>query len=63
MTSTPDPPTARVGYVQRLPCIVMAFADADGTQYVVCLSAPNAEWKRHRPVFDTAVKGIRLNGS
>ncbi|MEU8679921.1 serine/threonine-protein kinase [Streptomyces sp. NPDC048611] len=38
----------------------VAFSGSDGTQYVVYLCAPNAEWTKYRPVFDTALKGIRL---
>ena len=51
------------GKARAYRAVEMAFADADGTQYVVYLSAPDAEWKRHRPVFDAAVKGIRLKKS
>ncbi|WP_328787065.1 hypothetical protein [Streptomyces sp. NBC_00273] len=40
----------------------VAFADTDGTQYVVHLSAPDEQWSRYRPVFDTAVVGLRLGG-
>ncbi|MEU8032146.1 hypothetical protein AB0C13_26490 [Streptomyces sp. NPDC049099] len=39
----------------------LAFSGADGTQYVVFLSAPNDQWKQYRPAFDTAVEGIRLS--
>ncbi|MGW7434399.1 hypothetical protein ACWGIN_33320 [Streptomyces sp. NPDC054861] len=39
---------------------MVAFADADGTQYVVYLRAPGERWSRCRPVFDTAVSGLRL---
>ncbi|MFE0256628.1 serine/threonine-protein kinase [Streptomyces sp. NPDC059010] len=42
----------------------LAFASTDGTQYVIYLSAPDAQWHEYRPAFDTAVNGIRLaNGS
>ncbi|MFF4950991.1 serine/threonine-protein kinase [Streptomyces chattanoogensis] len=40
--------------------VELAFSGADGTQYVVYLSAPNAQWHEYRPVFDNTVKGIRL---
>ncbi|ANP56246.1 serine/threonine protein kinase [Streptomyces griseochromogenes] len=40
----------------------LAFAGADGTQYVIYLSAPDAQWHTYRPVFDTAVNGARLSG-
>lgn len=41
----------------------LAFASADGTQYVVYLSAPDAQWHTYRPVFDTAVNGVRPGGT
>ncbi|MEU9497263.1 serine/threonine-protein kinase [Streptomyces sp. NPDC048196] len=40
--------------------VEMAFSGTDSTQYTVYLSAPEAEWTRYRPVFDTTMKGIRL---
>ncbi|MFI1253691.1 serine/threonine-protein kinase [Streptomyces netropsis] len=48
------------GRLREYRAVELAFAGADGTQYVVYLSAPNAQWNEYRPVFDTAVKGIRL---
>jgi hypothetical protein len=42
--------------------VELAFAAPDGTQYVVYLSAPDTQWDEYRPVFDTAVNGIRLRG-
>ncbi|UQA94143.1 serine/threonine-protein kinase [Streptomyces halobius] len=48
------------GDVRKYRAVELAFADADGTQYVVYLSAPNAQWNEYRPVFDTAIRGIRL---
>ncbi|MER6049172.1 serine/threonine-protein kinase [Streptomyces sp. NPDC001793] len=48
------------GQLREFRAVELAFAGADGTQYVVYLSAPNAQWNEYRPVFDTAVKGIRL---
>ncbi|MEV0445404.1 serine/threonine-protein kinase [Streptomyces spectabilis] len=50
------------GKARAFRAVEMAFSDEDGTQYVVYLSAPNARWKQYRPVFDTAMKGIRLDG-
>ncbi|MEW2528152.1 serine/threonine-protein kinase [Streptomyces sp. NPDC047071] len=50
------------GKARTFRAVEMAFSDDDGTQYVVYLSAPNERWKQYRPVFDTAVKGIRLDG-
>lgn len=38
----------------------LAFASADGTQYVIYLSAPDARWHEYRPVFDNAVNGVRV---
>ncbi|MCF1600063.1 serine/threonine-protein kinase [Streptomyces muensis] len=40
--------------------VELAFSGADSTQYVIYLSGPNATWNEHRPIFDTAVNGIRL---
>ncbi|MEV0371219.1 serine/threonine-protein kinase [Streptomyces sp. NPDC050636] len=48
------------GRVRGYRAAELAFAGADGTQYVVYLSAPAAQWNEYRPVFDNAVKGIRL---
>lgn len=48
------------GKLREYRAVEMAFGGADGTLYVVYLSAPNAQWHQYRPVFDTAVKGIRL---
>ncbi|MEU5434936.1 serine/threonine-protein kinase [Streptomyces sp. NPDC020719] len=48
------------GKVRKYRAVELAFSGTDGTQYVVYLSAPNAQWDQYRPVFDTAVKGIRL---
>ncbi|GAB7035423.1 serine/threonine-protein kinase [Streptomyces sp. NPDC021749] len=48
------------GRLREFRAVELAFSGTDGTQYVVYLSAPNAQWSQYRPVFDTAVKGIRL---
>ncbi|MEV0115311.1 protein kinase [Streptomyces sp. NPDC050844] len=48
------------GKVRTYRAVELAFSGTDGTQYVVYLSAPNAQWDQYRPAFDTAVKGIRL---
>ncbi|WP_405435815.1 serine/threonine protein kinase [Streptomyces avidinii] len=48
------------GKLRTFRAVEVAFADAAGTQYVVYFSAPDADWARHRPVFDTAVEGLRL---
>ncbi|WP_369382312.1 protein kinase [Streptomyces sp. cg36] len=50
------------GKVREFRAVEVAFTGTDGTQYVVYLSAPNAQWDRYRPVFDSALKGIRLPG-
>ncbi|ARF55704.1 serine/threonine-protein kinase [Streptomyces gilvosporeus] len=50
------------GQLREYRAVEIAFSGTDGTQYVVYLSAPNAQWTTYRPVFDTAVKGIRLRG-
>ncbi|MFD5733758.1 hypothetical protein ACFWIY_13100 [Streptomyces sioyaensis] len=41
--------------------VELAFSGTDGTQYVIYLSAPDTQWNQYRPVFDNAVKGIRLS--
>ncbi|WTE95334.1 serine/threonine protein kinase [Streptomyces sp. NBC_01614] len=48
------------GKVREFRAVELAFGGADDTQYVIYLSAPNAQWSEYRPVFDTAVNGIRL---
>lgn len=48
------------GRAREYRAVELAFSGTDGTQYVIFLSAPNEQWDRYRPVFDTAVKGIRL---
>ncbi|MEU5213186.1 serine/threonine-protein kinase [Streptomyces sp. NPDC020742] len=50
------------GRERRYRAVELAFSGQDGTQYVVYLSAPDAQWNQYRPAFDTAVKGIRLSG-
>jgi serine/threonine protein kinase len=42
--------------------VELAFAESDGTQYVIYLSAPASQWTTYRPVFDNAVEGVRLPG-
>ncbi|MEU8783421.1 serine/threonine-protein kinase [Streptomyces sp. NPDC048637] len=49
------------GSERKYRAVELAFSSTDGTQYVVYLSAPDAQWNRYRPVFDNAVKGIRLD--
>ncbi|MEU6326309.1 serine/threonine-protein kinase [Streptomyces sp. NPDC047049] len=50
------------GKKRKYRAVELAFSDADDTQYVIYLSAPDAQWNTYRPVFDTAVRGIRLDG-
>ncbi|MFI9052644.1 serine/threonine-protein kinase [Streptomyces sp. NPDC053427] len=50
------------GTLREYRAVELAFSGTDGTQYVVYLSAPNEQWHAYRPVFDNAVKGIRLRG-
>lgn len=50
------------GRARKFRAAELAFAGVDGTQYVVYLSAPEAQWQRYRTVFDTAAKGVRLSG-
>ncbi|MCZ1008928.1 hypothetical protein O1L68_21490 [Streptomyces lydicus] len=47
------------GKKRKYRAVELAFSGADDTQYVIYLSAPDARWNTYRPVFDTAVKGIR----
>ncbi|MBT2419548.1 serine/threonine protein kinase [Streptomyces sp. ISL-22] len=49
------------GRARKYRAAELAFASADGTQYVIYLSAPDAEWHKYRPVFDTATNGVRLS--
>ncbi|MFJ7075190.1 serine/threonine-protein kinase [Streptomyces sp. NPDC098781] len=50
------------GRARKYRAAELAFASTDGTQYVIYLSAPDAEWHKYRPVFDKAVNGVRLGG-
>ncbi|GAA3826450.1 hypothetical protein GCM10022403_069720 [Streptomyces coacervatus] len=49
------------GRARKYRAAELAFASADGTQYVIYLSAPDAQWHDYRPVFDTAANGARLS--
>jgi tRNA A-37 threonylcarbamoyl transferase component Bud32 len=42
--------------------IDLGFGKAGRTEYAIYLSAPDADWQKHRPVFDTALAGFRLSG-
>ncbi|MFF6983798.1 serine/threonine-protein kinase [Streptomyces sp. NPDC008343] len=48
------------GRVRGYRGVELAVNGADNTQYAIYLSAPEAQWDEYRPVFDTAVNGIRL---
>ncbi|GHE04935.1 serine/threonine-protein kinase [Streptomyces alanosinicus] len=50
------------GRVRKYRAVELSFSGADGTQYVIYLSAPNDQWSQYRPVFDNAVNGVRLKG-
>ncbi|WFB05734.1 serine/threonine protein kinase [Streptomyces sp. LX-29] len=49
------------GRARKFRAAELAFASADGTQYVVYLSAPDAQWHQYRPVFDATVNGVHLS--
>ncbi|OLZ74659.1 serine/threonine protein kinase [Streptomyces sp. IMTB 2501] len=51
------------GRARKYRAAELAFASADGTQYVVYLSAPDAQWHKYRPAFDTAVNGVHLSNN
>ncbi|GAA4083277.1 hypothetical protein GCM10022233_76100 [Streptomyces shaanxiensis] len=48
------------GRARKYRAAELAFASADGTQYVIYLSAPDDQWHEYRPAFDTAVNGVRV---
>ncbi|WNI17331.1 serine/threonine-protein kinase [Actinacidiphila sp. ITFR-21] len=50
------------GSVREYHAIDLGFGRPGQTEYAVYLSAPDAEWDRQRPVFDTAVAGFRQSG-
>ncbi|MFI9757966.1 serine/threonine-protein kinase [Streptomyces sp. NPDC051963] len=49
------------GRARKYRAAELAFSSTEGTQYVVYLSAPNAQWHKYRPVFDTAANGVRVS--
>ncbi|MFE3181293.1 serine/threonine-protein kinase [Streptomyces violascens] len=51
------------GRARKYRAAELAFADADGTQYVIYLSAPDTQWQQQRQVFDTAANGIHLSNN
>ncbi|WP_405585382.1 serine/threonine-protein kinase [Streptomyces sp. NBC_01092] len=50
------------GTARKYRAAELAFASDEGTQYVIYLSAPDAQWHEYRPVFETATNGVRLSG-
>ncbi|MFD5842692.1 serine/threonine-protein kinase [Streptomyces chartreusis] len=49
------------GTARKFRAAELAFASDDGTQYVIYLSAPNAQWHEYRPVFENATNGARVS--
>ncbi|MGW7714971.1 serine/threonine-protein kinase [Streptomyces chartreusis] len=49
------------GTARKFRAAELAFASDDGTQYVIYLSAPNAQWHEYRRVFENATNGARVN--
>ncbi|GHI06054.1 serine/threonine protein phosphatase [Streptomyces cellostaticus] len=49
------------GRARKYRAAELAFAGADGTQYVIYISGPDAQWHTYRAVFDTAANGVRLS--
>jgi hypothetical protein len=50
------------GKTRRWHAIDLGFGQEGGTAYAIYLSAPDEQWAQYKPVFDTAVAGIRLAG-
>jgi tRNA A-37 threonylcarbamoyl transferase component Bud32 len=50
------------GKVRNWRAADLGFGKEGGRDYAVYLSAPDAEWATYRPVFDSAVAGLRLTG-
>ncbi|EME99636.1 serine/threonine protein kinase [Streptomyces mobaraensis NBRC 13819 = DSM 40847] len=48
------------GRVREFRAIDLGFGRAGGDEYAVYLSAPSADWDRHRPVFDAVRDGFRV---
>ncbi|MGX1912592.1 protein kinase domain-containing protein [Streptomyces phaeochromogenes] len=48
------------GKVRAFRAIDFGFGEVGGTEYDIYLSAPEAQWDTHRPVFDTVKAGFRV---
>ncbi|MFI0739605.1 serine/threonine-protein kinase [Streptomyces sp. NPDC021100] len=48
------------GRAREYRAIDLGFGRAGGDEYAVYLSAPSADWDRHRPVFDAVRDGFRV---
>ncbi|MCZ4512970.1 serine/threonine-protein kinase [Streptomyces sp. ActVer] len=48
------------GQARAFRAIDFGFGEEGGTEYDIYLSAPEAQWDTHRPVFDTVKAGLRV---
>ncbi|WTP58717.1 serine/threonine protein kinase [Streptomyces phaeochromogenes] len=48
------------GKARAFRAIDFGFGEEGGTEYDIYLSAPEAQWDTHRPVFDTVKSGFRV---
>ena len=48
------------GQVRAFRAIDFGFGEEGGTEYDIYLSAPEAQWDTHRPVFDTVKAGFHV---
>lgn len=48
------------GQVRAFRAIDFGFGEEGGTEYDIYLSAPEAQWDKRRPVFDTVKAGFRV---
>ncbi|MFI6277376.1 protein kinase [Streptomyces sp. NPDC050988] len=49
------------GQARAFRAIDFGFGEEGGTEYDIYLSAPEAQWDTHRPVFDTVKTGFRVD--
>ncbi|MFE7035019.1 protein kinase [Streptomyces sp. NPDC057621] len=49
------------GRVRAFRAIDLGFGEEGGTEYDIYLSAPEAQWDTHRPVFDKVKAGFRVH--
>ncbi|WP_438828458.1 serine/threonine-protein kinase [Streptomyces hesseae] len=47
------------GRVRDFQAVDLGFGREGGAEYAIYLSAPKADWERHRPVFDVVREGFR----